>query len=116
MHGRVEPPGPLLEAERREDSLGELAAGRLDSGRSRNGASTARRLLDELLEDGLDRVEDLGDLGRLNERLEVVEKRRVRRVVPLEALDVAALQLEVLLERGEEASKSFRVRASTQMW
>ena len=44
----------------------------------------------------------------LHVRLEVVEERRVGRVVPLEALDVAALELEVALERGEEPREVVR--------
>ncbi len=34
--------------------------------------------------------------------LEVVEQRRVRRVLPLEAFDVAALELEIVFERRKE--------------
>ena len=41
-------------------------------------------------------------LGRLHPRLEVVEEHVVRLVVALEALDVAALQLDGALEVGEE--------------
>ena len=59
----------------------------------------------ELRERGLDLVEDLRDLGRRHERLEVVQQHGVRRVVPLEALDVALLQLEVPLEDGEEGGE-----------
>ena len=47
-------------------------------------------------------VEDLPHLGRLHPGLEVVEEHVVRLVVALEALDVAALQLDRALEVGEE--------------
>ena len=68
----------------------------------------SRRLLHELGEHGPDRPEHLRHLGRQHVRLEVVEQRRVRRVLPLEALDVASLQLEVSLERREELREVVR--------
>ncbi len=72
------------------------------NGCSRNEASTSRRLAHQLGEHGANRPEHLGHLGRLHVRLEVVEERRVGRVLPLEALDVPAFQLEVALKRREE--------------
>ena len=75
---------------------------------SRNDASTGGASLDELGEHRPDRPEHLGDLGREHVRLEVVEERRVRRVLPLEAVDVLPLQLEVALERGEELREVVR--------
>ena len=108
MHGRVEAIGPLLEAERREDALVEahllvhrellVEERRVD----------ARRLAHELGEHGADRPEYLGHLGRLHVRLEVVEERRVGRVLPLEALDVLPLELEVALERRKELREVVR--------
>ena len=58
--------------------------------------------LHELGEHGADRAEHLRHLRGQHVGLEVVEQRRVRRVLPLEALDVAALELEVAFERREE--------------
>ena len=103
MDGRVEPVRALLEAERREDPAVErcLLVGRV--GQLEERRVDARSVLHELGEDGPDRPEHVRDLGRRHVRLEVVEERRVRRVLPLEALDVAALQVEVALERGKEA-------------
>ncbi len=75
---------------------------------SKNSASTARCLLHELGEHGTDRPEDLGHLRREHVRLEVVEERRVRRVLPLEAVDVLPLELEVALERGQELCEVVR--------
>ena len=118
MHGRVEPPRALLEAERREDALAERALERRPGTAGRGTtASTAGASRTSSASTGRIVAEDLGHLGRLHERLEVVEERRVRRVVPLEALDVAPLELEVALERREEAarSRSF-ARASIQTW
>ena len=82
------------------------------NGTSRNDASTCGASRTSSGEHGPDRVEDLRDLGRRHERLEVVEQRRVRRVVPLEALGVALLQLEVPLERrgGRRRSRCSRAR------
>ena len=102
MDGRIEPIRAFLEAERRQDPLAELL---LLSGLERlleERRVDAGRLLHELGQHRPDRPEDLGDLGREHVRLEVVEERRVRRVVPVEAVDVLPLQLEVALERGEE--------------
>ena len=111
VHGRVEAPRAVLEADRREDALGELSLECLRVRHVEERRVDLRRLAHELRQHRLDRVEDLRDLGRLHERLVVVEQRRVRRVVPLEALDVAALQLEVLLERGEERLEVVFARA-----
>ena len=108
MHRRVEPVRALLEAERREDALAELLLLVCGERLLEERGVDARRLPHELGEHGPDRPEHLRDLGRLHERLEVVEERRVRRVVPLEALDVAALQLEVPLERRQEAREVVR--------
>ena len=47
-------------------------------------------------------VEDRADLGRLHARLEVVEEDVVGLVVVVEALDVAAPQLDVRAQRGQE--------------
>ncbi len=103
MDRRVEPVRPLLETERREDPAVErrLLVGRVRQLEERR--VDPRSVPHELGEDGADRPEHLRDLGRRHVRLEVVEERRVRRVLPLEALDVAALQVEVALERGKEA-------------
>ena len=54
---------------------------------------------DELV---LDLLEDACDVGRLHLRLEVVQEDVVRLVLGLEALDVAAAELDVALERPEE--------------
>ncbi len=51
----------------------------------------------------LDLVEDAPHLGGLHLRLEVVEQDVVRLVPRLEAVDVAAAQLDVALERRQEA-------------
>ena len=57
---------------------------------------------DQRHELGLQLLEDLAHLGRLHARLEVVEEGVVGLVVALEALDVAALQLDRALELGPE--------------
>ncbi len=108
MDGRIEPVRAFLEAERREDPLAERL---LPAGGERlleERRVDARRLAHELREHGSNRPEHLGHLGRLHVRLEVVEERRVGRVLPLEALDVAALELEVALERGKEPGEVVR--------
>ena len=105
VDGRVQAHRALLESERVEEAVAELALAIGVVREVEEGRVDARRLLHELGQDRPDRSEDLGDLGRLHERLEVVEERRVRRVVPLEALDVAALQLEVPFEHREEAGE-----------
>jgi hypothetical protein len=109
--GRVEPPRAVSESDGLDDALGELTLQvrgirhieerRLDLG----------RLPHQLRQDRANGVEHLFDLGRLHEGLEVVEERRVRGVVPLEAFGVALLELEVPLEGGEERGEVV-VRAS----
>ena len=87
----------------REDAVVERRAARPPGSACwRNDASTRGASLHELGEHGADRREHLGDLGGQHVRLEVVEQRRVGRVLPLEALDVPALEVEVPLERREE--------------
>ncbi len=108
MHGRVEPVRALLEAERREDALVEAGLLVRRVVHLEEGGVDARRLAHELGEDRPDRAEHLCHFGRLHEGLEVVEERRIGRVVPLEALDVAALQVEVALESGEELGEVVR--------
>ena len=103
MDGRVESVRALLEAEGCEDPAVEHCLLVCRVGQLEEGRFDARCVLHELGEDGPDRPEHIRDLGRRHVRLEVVEERRVRRVLPLEALDVAALQVEVALERGKEA-------------
>ncbi len=108
VDGRIEPVRALLQAERREDALVERFL-RVDRERLVEERRVGvRRLADELGQDGPDGREDLRHLGRLHERLEVVEERRVRRVVPLEALDVPALEVEVPLQRREELREVVR--------
>ncbi|MBM2822094.1 MAG: hypothetical protein HW413_840 [Thermoleophilia bacterium] len=103
MDGRVEPPRTVVEPNRREHPLGKRA---LEVGcvwLVEERRVDARSLAYELGQNRADGGEDLRHLARLHERLEVVEERRVRGVVPLEALDVAPLELEIPPERREEA-------------
>ena len=100
---RVEAPGAVLEAERPDDALRELAAAH--RGRTmpwRNDASTSRRVADELGQRRPQRREHVAHLGRRHPGLVVVEQRRVGQVGRLEALDVAALELDVRPQVGEE--------------
>ena len=61
-------------------------------------------------------VEHRFHLGRLHPRLVVVEQRGRRASRPLEALDVAVLQLDVAAQGGRKAAKSDDLRASIQAW
>jgi hypothetical protein len=108
VHRRVEPVRAGLEPERAEHLLAELLLPGGVEGLVEEARVDLRSLAHELREHRPDRPEDLGDLLRLHERLEVVEQRRVRRVRPLEALDVAALEIEVALERGQELREVVR--------
>ncbi len=102
MCGRIEPPRVVLESERPENPLRERALGvgrevpvqerRVDLGRRG----------DDLGERGPQDGEDLPHLRRQHPRLVVVEQRRVRAVRPFEALDVAALEVDVRAQVGEE--------------
>ena len=75
-----------------------------------------RRGRDELGERRPQDGEHLAHLGRRHPGLVVVEQRRVRRVGPLEALDVAALQLDVRAQVRQERGEVVVRRASTQAW
>ena len=106
VHGRVEPPRRLVEAETAHDLELELLLP-LDrehlAGRWRL-ALGGRQLLDEGRLLLFQVVEDRSHLGRRQAALEVVEEGVVGLgVVALEAGDVAAAQLEVLTQRREEA-------------
>ena len=100
--GRVEPPGVVVEAHRPEHALGEgaLRLGREVAVEERR--VDLRRRRHELGERRAQHGEDLLHLGRQHPGLVVVEERRVRAVGPLEALDVAPLQLDVRPQIGEE--------------
>jgi hypothetical protein len=102
VHGRVEPPGAVFEPERGEDALRERSLTVGGEGLREEGGVDRRRFANELGQHRPDRAEDFRDLDCRHGRFEVVEERRVRRVGPLEALCVAALEVEVPLERGEE--------------
>ena len=89
--------GSLPREERRVD-LGRLA----DRARSVPGAAEPKTVR---------------HLGRGHERLVVVEQDGVGRVRPLEALDVAELQLDVAAQVGEEGGEVARLpSASTHAW
>ncbi len=105
VDGRIESPRPVLEADRRENPFSECALQLGRVGNVEERRVDPRRLTHQLGEHGPDRVEDLRHLGRLHQRLEVVQERGVGRVVPLEALGVALLQVEVPLERREEGGE-----------
>ena len=105
MDGRIEPPRPVLEADRRENPFSECALQLGRVGNVEERRVDPRRLTHQLGEHRADRVEDLRNLGRLHQRLEVVQERGVGRVVPVEALGIAPLQLEVPLERREECGE-----------
>ena len=102
MRGRVETPGTLLEAERADDALREPP---LRIGVER---SVEERRVDlgcvahELGQCRTQRREHVAHLGRRHAGLVVVEERRVGQVGRLEALDVAALQLDVRPQVREE--------------
>ena len=102
MRGRVEPPGALLEAERADDPLREAPLRvRVERAVEERGVDL-RCVADELGQRGAQRREHLAHLGRRHPGLVVVEQRRVGQVGRLEALDVAALQLDVRAQVGEE--------------
>ena len=105
MGCRVEPPGPLLEAEGRDHALGELALPiGIESTVQERGVDLGR-IADEVGQCRAENGEDVAHLRRRHPGLVVVEQGRVRFVGGLEALDVAAFQLdiraEVRQERGE---------------
>ena len=108
MHGGIEPVRALLETEGREDALRELLLLVRCEWLFEERRVDARCFPHELRKDGADRPEHVGDLRGRHVRLEVVEEGRVRRVVPLEALDVPSLQVEVALERREELREVVR--------
>ena len=103
MHRGVEAPFARLEAKALDHLQLELLLALDREGRVAHraltlgaGAGHERHLL--LLEP----VEHGTDLGRLHARLEVVQQNVVGLVVVVEALDVAATQLEVLAQRRDE--------------
>ncbi len=108
MHGRVEPVRALLEAECAEDACVELLLLLVRVVVTEERCVDPRRVLHELGQHRADGSEHLRDLGRQHVRLEVVEERRVGRVLPLEAFDVASLELEVPFERGQELPEVVR--------
>ena len=108
VHGRIEPIRPLFEAECRQDALVEPHLRGDGVGQAKERRVDTRCLAHQLAQDRADRREHVGDLGGQHVRLEVVEQRGIRRVVPLEALDVPPLQLEIALERGEELREVVR--------
>ena len=104
VHGQVEPGERLVEAEAPDD-LERVRVLRVDRPRAgHEGVVAVDRadLGDQRDELSLQVVEHRPHLGRLHPRLEVVEEDVVGLVVALEALDVAALQLDGALEVGEE--------------
>ena len=111
MHGQVEAREGLVEAEALDDPerVGVLGVDRPGAGHERVVALDRADLGDQRHELRLEIVEDGADLGRLHPRLVVVEEHVVRLVVALEAVDVAALQLDRALEVGNSA-KSFSSR------
>ncbi len=102
MRGRVEPPGAVGEAERSDDTLGELPLRFRVEGAMEERGVDLRRRPHELGERRAEGCEHLAYLGRRHPRLVVVEQCRVGQVGRLEALDVAALQLDVRAQVGEE--------------
>ena len=104
MLGRVDAPRARAVAEHVDDLVTELdllvdreVAG--EEGVVDLAPVKGRDQIDEL---GLDLVEDARDLGGLHLRLEVVEEDVVGLVTALEAVDVAAAQLDLPLHDGEE--------------
>ena len=104
VHGRVEPRERGVVAEALDDLQRVLVLRRDRPGPLHEGvvALDGADLRDQRHELGLQLVEDLAHLDRLHPRLVVVEEDVVRLVVALEAVDVAALQLDRALEMGEE--------------
>jgi hypothetical protein len=102
VRARVEAPGALLQADGRRDALGEGALPVDGERLVEEGRLDARRVADDLGERRPEDVEDRRHLGRGHERLEVVEERRVGRVLPVEARGITLADIEVALERGEE--------------
>ena len=104
MHGQVEARERLVEAETPDDRERVLVLGvhRPRAGHERIVAVDGADLGDQGHELGLEVVEDRPHLGRLHPGLEVVEQGVVRLVVAFEALDVAPLQLDRLLEVRKE--------------
>ena len=103
MHGGVEPPLGRVEAEALDHLQLELLLAVDREARVAHRALTlgagARHERNLLL---LEPVEHGAHLGRLHARLEVVQQHVVRLVVVVEALDVAAAELEVLAQRRDE--------------
>ena len=97
---------PSVEAERRERPARRSAAAR--PGRTSRAGTRRRpraRCATSSVSAGRRIGEHLAHLGRRHARLVVVEQRRVRQVGRLEALDVAALQLDVLAQVREEGGE-----------
>ena len=104
MHGQVEPRERRVVAEPLDD-LQRVGVLRIDRpGAVHEGVVAVHRadLGDQRHELGLQVVEDLAHLGGLHARLVVVEESVVGLVVALEAVDVAALQVDRALEHGAE--------------
>ena len=108
MLGRVDAPRVGAVAEHVDDLVVErdLLVEREVAGEERVVDLAAAQLRDQRHELGLDLGEDARHLGRLHLRLEVVEQDVVRLVRRLEALDVAAAQLDVALEQRAGTARS----------
>ena len=103
VDGGVEAPLRRIEAEAADHLQLELL---LPFERERDAADRTLPLLADCRDERylllLDPVEDRPHLGRLHPWLEVVEEHVVRIVVVVEALDVAAAEIEVVAQRGEK--------------
>ena len=105
----VEPPRRLVEAERRQDGDHSrplpLDGERALRERAVDGVRRVAHRRDERHELLLEPVEHLPHLGRRHIGLEVVQQHVVGLPCRLEALHVAVLELQVALERGDEAGE-----------
>ena len=104
MHGQVEPRERRVVAEPLDD-LQRVGVLRIDRPRAVHEGVVAldgADLGDQRHELGLQVVEDLAHLRGLHARLVVVEESVVGLVVALEAVDVAALEVDRALEHGAE--------------
>ena len=113
VHGQVEPPTDSSKPKRSMISSESACCASIGNGPDRNASSPLDRadLGDQRHELLLQLVEDRAHLGRLHPRLEVVEEDVVRLVVAVEAVDVAALQLDVALEVRQEEREVVLLRA-----
>ncbi len=104
VHRQVEAREGGVEAEALDDLERVLVLCVDGPGAGQEGVVAVDRAVlgDQRHELGFELVEDAPHLRRLHPRLVVVEQDVVRLVVVLEALDVAALQLDGALELGEE--------------